>query len=587
MIWLHWEWVELASVIVPLAVVGAALRVAGVSWLWSAVAGVATGLATYVTANALFDVWVYECIAENVTPPRPPSWPWSPRREFCDAGSDPALGGFALLVAPMLVALAGGLLARTRLKPVGIAVFALLVAMPWAPELYVEALPYYRLDEYPVLHEPVLIPAGRARPAVACYEYGVAFGPRQDTVARPEDRSTCLEFERTRQAQKLTNTYDAGRTESDLERVGHELTERGLPVEPGETGVDGLVVRTVLRLTAEDFVELQARAQAADRRASFRPVGEPADCGGGVDWSDPEDDVADNAHVVRPLGVRSPDPRGDLRGVRLSSRNERICVAYETAADIEGPMSFMFSLRRRPDPRSFRQDFKAQIRDDGEVRVTSGRDDAHEPIVVPVEVGAAGRVFSMVIDRRAVEAGEPSWDESVVPTEPRLDQFAFVADVSVPLGNRRRVRDYLGPVAYERPYGYPDGRRCLSETDCTVPERPPLSKAARRTKPVLTRACTELGGRLARARIDARELACIVRYGGVPHEVPISPDTGRIDPFTRRELGRSCRQAARISRQEGRMLADARNRAVRVDLLIWHPETAICEARPRGQLIRP
>jgi hypothetical protein len=580
LIWLHWDSVELASVAVPLVVVVAAMRLAGVSWVWAAVAGAATAGVTYLAANELFDVWVRECLAENRTPPPPPSWPWSPRREFCDPSSGPALGGFAMLAAPTLVALFAAVLARTQLRPLGFAVLAMLIPTPLLPEIYVTSLPYYKLDEYPILHRPRLLPASSLRPATACYEYGIASGPRQSNVIRPEDRLTCVEFERTAAARSLAPPTDAGPTQLELEQVGKNLTAKGLPPEPGDTGVHGLVVTRAFELSVAKLDERQEAAYEGAVDASYVKPGAPASCAGGVSLRDPADDVADSTRVLVPTGLPSPDPRADLRALRLRVADGRVCVAYETAGELAGPMTFTFELRDSAAAERFRQLFTATLRKDGRVRVTGGGG----ALSIPAEVGLAGGVFTLVLDGQSFDEGRAMSDVGTV--EPPLDRFGFVAAVRASLGGQRRVRDWLGRLVIAQAYRYPDGRRCLSDTVCERPPAVPLSAHARRIKPTVTQTCARLGGRVTRSP-GSPDLACIVRYAGVPYHVLLNPKTGRVARREARFQRRDCRLQQRLSRQIPQQIANARHSPLRTDLFIWHPSTGVCEMRIKGQLVRP
>jgi hypothetical protein len=595
LIWLHWDLVKLACVVVPLVAVLAAMRIAGLSWLWASLAAAATAVVTYLAARALFDRWVLECLAENRTPPPPPSWPWSPRREFCDPGSGAALGGFATLAAPTLLALAAAVLARTRLRPIGLALLAALIPMPLLPDFYVTSLPYYRTDQYPILHDPVLIPTSEDRPARACYEYGIAQGPRESHVVRPDDRRTCVEFERTPAAEALTYSYDEGRTEYDLDWVGKKLTEKGLPPEPGDTGVDGLVVSRAFELTFEQLMRLNARARQTDRRAASLQPAEPADCRGGLARDDPPDDVADSGRVLLPRGRPAADRRADLRALRLRSDGRRVCVAYEMGGDVSGPMRFTFELRDSEDPRAFTQIFTARVAADNEVRVTSGADE-RGPLYVPAEIGLRGRLFTLVLDDRSFEEGQPGPpSQPIAPTgtlpptprdDPPLDQFAFIATVTVPLAGQRRLRDYFGPLASPRAHGYPGGRPCLSDSVCFSPPRRPMTRVARRMRRALEAKCSRVGGRVGPSPRAPTEDTCIVHYGGVPYEALV-PEGRQFDATIVRDQHRLCREAAHSLLRDARGIVEGTHKPLRVDYFIWHPQTLVCEVRPRGRLLRP
>lgn len=67
-----------------------------------------------------------ECFGENREPPRPLSWPWSPRREFCSqSGSPAALGALALLAVPPLIVWLGALLWSKRRGAIAAGAFVL------------------------------------------------------------------------------------------------------------------------------------------------------------------------------------------------------------------------------------------------------------------------------------------------------------------------------------------------------------------------------------------------------------------------------------------------------------------------------
>ena len=134
-----------------------------------------------------------------------------------------------------------GIALRSRIYlPVWLAYGPAVVA-PFLPTAYVEALPYYELDSYPVLHDPLLRPAqGETGPRV-CYVYGIAFGSLR-VQTTPETKRTCVDLELTDVARTLTTAYDQGLTGYSLKLLGDRLTEDGLPVDRGPTGVPGLVV---------------------------------------------------------------------------------------------------------------------------------------------------------------------------------------------------------------------------------------------------------------------------------------------------------------------------------------------------------
>ncbi len=157
------------------------------------------------------------------------------------------MGGLALLLVPTALVMLGTFL-RFRQRPtLGWAAYAGLLVTPVLPSLYVNSLPYYRLDSYPVLQQPLLRPASGSRPLRVCYVYGIAFGPRKVEVTDATMRD-CVDLEPTPEALGLTPSYDEGRTSYDLGWMGKDLTQQGLPIHPGPTGVDGLIVVHAYRL---------------------------------------------------------------------------------------------------------------------------------------------------------------------------------------------------------------------------------------------------------------------------------------------------------------------------------------------------
>jgi hypothetical protein len=235
-IWVLW------ALVVPVSglVTGGGLRAGGVPRRTAIWAGVAAGALTGLALFALGITVLGECLNDTDDPPA--SYSWAPRREFCDSGvSAVRLGILGVLFVPTVMVVLGTLL-RARNHPVlGGVAYATLLAVPFLPGLYVSALPYYRLDDYPALHRPLLRPAKGSQPPRVCYLYGIAVGPRK-AKATPATTHHCVDLEPTPEARSLTPRYDEGRTIFDLEQMGNNLTEEGLPIEPGPTGVDGLVV---------------------------------------------------------------------------------------------------------------------------------------------------------------------------------------------------------------------------------------------------------------------------------------------------------------------------------------------------------
>lgn len=129
------------------------------------------------------------------------------------------------------------------------------MATPFLPSLYVAQLPYYRLDSYPVLHNPYVRPASEERPARACYAYGVVYGPNATTITDESER-ICADLKHTEEASELVPEYESlpsyASTRWRLEWLGKRLTESEL--RPG-TEYDGLVAQNVYTLSGADARE--------------------------------------------------------------------------------------------------------------------------------------------------------------------------------------------------------------------------------------------------------------------------------------------------------------------------------------------
>jgi hypothetical protein len=207
---------------------------------------------TVATAAGLFVVSFSECWAENRYPEPPLSWPWSPRREFCQSGSAESHAALALLVIPTLIACVGAALFRVRRRRPAFAVLALVAVTPFLPGVYVSRLSYYRLDSYPILHDPYVRPATNESPARACYAYGIVYGPRTTPVT-DETQRVCADLARTPEAAELVPEYESMPNYSTirwrLEWLGKRLTEERM--SPG-TEYDGLVAERVYKLSGAE-----------------------------------------------------------------------------------------------------------------------------------------------------------------------------------------------------------------------------------------------------------------------------------------------------------------------------------------------
>lgn len=190
-----------------------------------------------------------ECLGENRYPPAPLSWPWSPRREFCsDGDSWAARGGLLLLVLPFALTGFGAFLWARRLAGLAAVTFGLIVVTPLLPTLYISQLPYYRLDTYPILHNPYVRPASDEAPARVCYAYGIVHGPAVTEITEETER-TCVDLARTADADQLVPDYERLPFYStvlyNLEWLGKRLTESDM--EAG-TSYRGLVAERVYSL---------------------------------------------------------------------------------------------------------------------------------------------------------------------------------------------------------------------------------------------------------------------------------------------------------------------------------------------------
>jgi hypothetical protein len=181
------------------------------------------------------------CVLEE----RNPAWPWSPKIEYCDGESRATtIAAYAALAAPAVLAALGAVLWAAAGSRWAIAAFLLVPVPAILVGQYVASLPYHYIETTPVLHNPYLRTATDARPARACYAYGIIRG-RRKTVVTPDTERVCVDLEQTPEARALTPEYDQGDTEYGLEYLGHELTESGMEVG---NEFEGLVVARVYRL---------------------------------------------------------------------------------------------------------------------------------------------------------------------------------------------------------------------------------------------------------------------------------------------------------------------------------------------------
>jgi hypothetical protein len=216
------------------------LRRAGIARREAMLAGAAAAVAVVLLTVAAGFLSLGECLNDNAPPSA--SWYWSPREEFCDRGYPDLLSILIVFVIPAGLATAGALLVSHQRRWLAVLPFAALFALPALPFLYLDSLDEYRYDSYPVLDQPLLRPARGGMPARVCYVYGIVTGPRK-VIVTPQTMHHCIELARTPEATRLRLGYDGGRTVTDLTRAGQNLTQEGLPVRAGPTGVHGLIVR--------------------------------------------------------------------------------------------------------------------------------------------------------------------------------------------------------------------------------------------------------------------------------------------------------------------------------------------------------
>jgi hypothetical protein len=204
-------------------------------------------LATAVVWVSMIIVSVEECLSENTD--RPFSYPWSPRREFCGGGSDDYT--IVMLLLPSILVAAGAFLWRRGRRQLAGVVFVLLVPLPFIPPIYVNSLDYYLLDEYPILHAPLLRLATDTQPPRVCYAYGILFGPNETPINDKTER-VCIDLLPNDEALALTPEYDEGHTQYMLEWVGKKLTESGLPPETGRDVYRGIVATRTYTLPEKE-----------------------------------------------------------------------------------------------------------------------------------------------------------------------------------------------------------------------------------------------------------------------------------------------------------------------------------------------
>jgi hypothetical protein len=231
--------------------VTAAVAAVAVVCRWLGFSARRTVLCAGIALAGLALTAVFECLGENRYPPPPSHWPWSPRREFCsDEGSWAARGALPLLAVPFVLTLFGALLWSRKRGGLASVAFGLVAATPLLMPAYVSALPYYRTDEYPILHDPYVRPATEEQPARACFAYGIVRGP-QATRITDESERICADLRRTGDSEELVPGYETlpgyayASVPYNLEWLGKRLTEENMSAG---TSYRGLVAERVYTL---------------------------------------------------------------------------------------------------------------------------------------------------------------------------------------------------------------------------------------------------------------------------------------------------------------------------------------------------
>jgi hypothetical protein len=231
-------------------VAGGAVRAMGESLEAACLAAAVTAVITGAVIVVSFFVMFGECLAENREPPRPLSYPWSPRREYCQEGTLESSLAFAIVLVPAIAMIAATFFRRRAVRPAAFAAYGLVALAPFVPSLYLEALPYYEIADTRVYFDPVLRPAKADLGPRVCMRHGIQFSDAPGESEDPYEERLCVDLEATVEARALTRGYDEGRTAYALDQLADDLTRNG--AEEGGTDVDGLVVTDVNTLTLED-----------------------------------------------------------------------------------------------------------------------------------------------------------------------------------------------------------------------------------------------------------------------------------------------------------------------------------------------
>lgn len=209
-----------------------------------------------------------------------------------------------------------------------------------------------------------------------------------------------------------------------------------------------------------EFAALVAtgKQQVERHEASYQPVGLVTQCPGGASVDDAEGDQIWNGAATK-SGDPPRVPGGDLLGVDVVVKGERVCVRWRLAGAPDPPISLSYHHRTGPTAGTFSQGFDVEIREDGTARVTSGEDDDGRPIAVSADVGADENSVSLVLDAESFRAGQANWASA---TPPPLKRFGFSAGTVASVDDSGSVLDNLGSQPSDT-YRYSDGRLCEFE----------------------------------------------------------------------------------------------------------------------------
>jgi hypothetical protein len=187
---------------------------------------------------------------------------------------------------------------------------------------------------------------------------------------------------------------------------------------------------------------------------SYSSGEEPADCGDGPRVEDPPGDLR-NYPASAPDRPIPSTPKADLRALSLAVEDGRLCITYEMAGEVKGPMYLRFDMGDLEYAAGAagvgqHRSFDLEVLADGRARIT-GREDEHgNPVPVTAEIGVAGNKVVVQVDPDDLGPG-------VTKGTPPLDDFAFDGAAGAPLAPGGSLRDDLGAEAPSGYFRYPGG----------------------------------------------------------------------------------------------------------------------------------